>query len=459
MVFYQQGPARCISLPMLWLGVILLFNANCSFGWLSSTPTQTPTTLRFRHKSNAAHTATSPSSSIDTTTIDAPDPSKILFRSPLFGEFRKIRLSEDDEEDTFLGKMGCPTFAANNNEWGTDVIVDFVTDPTLKNKKKRRGLEGAINHGPAFIVDNILTSNACEQIISDCEKLNFGKFSSGRNLHSAMQIVVEPYMAEAISKQLAPHIDVNELETLRREMILQGGENNDMDDELDSTRLFPVGLNRRWRIYRYDSSGNETFAPHIDAGFPPSGLTEDQNSLVWDDSSSFRNDQSEEIVSRLTVLMYLNDDFVGGETKFYSPEESQNQQQPLSHPIASVRPVAGSMLLFPQGVGEDAVEYARKFWPTHEGSSVQSGRPKYVIRSDVLFATHREKPPFDDDAKLFRYDNVVRKAFIPKPTVWDSKFLSHVGLLYSPYMGVENLGPFLYSFFRMTKSRKVVESK
>jgi hypothetical protein len=326
----------------------------------------------------------------------------------------------------------------------------------LKNKKKRRGLEGAINHGPAFIVDNILTSNACEQIISDCEKLNFGKFSSGRNLHSAMQLVVEPYMAEAISKQLAPHIDVNELETLRREMILQGRE-NDMDDEFDSTRLFFVGLNRRWRIYRYDSSGNETFAPHIDAGFPPSGLSEDQKSLVWDDSSSFKNDQNEEIVSRLTVLMYLNDDFVGGETKFYSPEEFQNQQQPLSYPIASVRPVTGSMLLFPQGVGEDAVEYARKFWPTHEGSSVQSGRPKYVIRSDVLFATHREKPPFDDDAKLFRYDNVVREAFIPKPTVWDSKFLSHVGLLYSPYMGVENLGPFLYSFFRMTKSRRVVE--
>ena len=84
-------------------------------------------------------------------------------------------MSDDDEENTFLGEMGVPTFAANNNECGTDVVVDFVTDPSLKNKKKRRGLEGAINHGPAFIVDNILTSNACEQIISDCEKLNFGK--------------------------------------------------------------------------------------------------------------------------------------------------------------------------------------------------------------------------------------------------------------------------------------------
>lgn len=187
-------------------------------------------------------------------------------------------------------------------------------------------------------------------------------------------------------------------------------------------------------------------------------MTEDGKSLVLDDSSSLRNDKEEEIISRLSVLMYLNDDFVGGETKFFSPHEMQDQRRPLSSHIAAVRPVAGSMLLFPQGVGEDGVEYARKFWPTHEGSPVLSGRPKYVIRSDVLFATHREKPPFDDnDVRMFQNEINVRDAFIPKSTVWDSKFLSHVGLLYSPYMGVENLGPFLYSFIRMTKKQKIVE--
>jgi len=364
-------------------------------------------------------------------------------------------LSEDDEEDSFLGAMGVPTFAASTPSKSSDdnkLNVDLVGDPLLADRKKSRGLEGALNHGPAFVVDNVLTKEACEQIISDCERLSFGKFNSGKNVHGAQQIVVDPSTADAIAKQLAPHIDVNELELLRREMITNGKLNENNDASFDDIRLFMVGLNRRWRIYRYEASGDESFAPHIDAGFPPSGVSENGNSLVWDDSTSLKSgkDEDEEIVSRLTVLMYLNDDFVGGETKFYSP-------QAISSPIASVRPVAGSALLFPQGVGEDAVEYARNHWPLHEGSPVLSGRPKYVIRSDVLFATHVEKPPFEDDEIMFRHDDIVRQTFIPKPTVWDSKFLSQVGLLYNPCMGVENLGPFLYSFLRMTKKRRVVE--
>ena len=60
------------------------------------------------------------------------------------------------------------------------------------------------------------------------------------------------------------------------------GNQNDKDEDV---RLFMKGLNRRWRIYRYEPSGQESFAPHIDAGFPPSGVSESGTSLVWDDSS------------------------------------------------------------------------------------------------------------------------------------------------------------------------------
>jgi hypothetical protein len=35
-----------------------------------------------------------------------------------------------------------------------------------------------------------------------------------------------------------------------------------MVEKYEDVRLVFQGLNRRWRIYRYDSSGNETFAPH-----------------------------------------------------------------------------------------------------------------------------------------------------------------------------------------------------
>ena len=436
---YHKWPEALIS-------ATLLVTVIPSVALLS---TGKPSHLRLEHaRQHSLSSSANPVFDADTTRSDssksstAAAASSTLFRSSVFGDLRTLRLSEDDEEESFLAATGVPTFAAST-ENAFDV---FTHQPLLADRKKTRGLEGALNHGPAFVIDEVLTAQACEQIIQDCERLGFGNFNSGKNNHGAQQIVVDSATADAIAKQLAPHIDVNEMEKLRKEMITN---TNNSDDD-DDVRLFVKGLNRRWRIYKYEPSGQESFAPHIDAGFPPSGVSESGTSLVWDDSASLRSEENEEIVSRLTVLMYLNDDFVGGETKFYSPQNNDKH-------IASVRPVAGSVLLFPQGVGEDAVEYARANWPLHEGSPVLSGRPKYVIRSDVLFATHIEKPPFEDDEILFRHDNTVRQTFVPKPSVWDREFLSQAGLLYNPCMGVENLGPFLYSFLRMTKRRKVVE--
>ncbi len=428
------------------ISAILLSSASLAF----VKETILPTGKSFDSLNHAGQTlllSLNPVFDADTTIPNSSKPSvalPTLFRSPIFGDLRKLRLSEDDEEESFLAATGVPTFAAMDNGQETD----FTHEPQLADRKKARGLEGVLDHGPAFVVDEVLAKETCEQIIQDCERLGFGNFNSGKNNHGAQQILVDQATADAIAKQLAPHIDVNEMENLRREMISNTGGKLDDDD----VRLFVKGLNRRWRIYRYEPTGQESFAPHIDAGFPPSGVSESGTSLVWDDSATLRAEEGQEIVSRLTVLIYLNDDFVGGETKFFAPQTNGVE----SH-IASVKPVAGSVLLFPQGVGEDAVEYARSNWPLHEGSPVLSGRSKYVIRSDVLFATHIEKPPFEDDEILFQHDNTVRQTFVPKPSVWDRDFLSQAALLYNPCMGVENLGPFLYSFLRMTKRRKVVE--
>ena len=447
-----HGLSKALVSAILLMDVI----QSIALMWQSALPPEKPSLY-------SLSSAVNPIFDTDTTRPDSTKAaSSTLFRSHIFGDLRRLRLSEDDEEESFLAATGVPTYAASvpsTSSLGFENKPDFTHDPLLAGRNKSRGLEGVLNHGPAFVVDNVLTKEACEQIISDCERLGFGNFNSGKNNHGAQQIVVDLSTAEAIAKQLAPHIDVNEMEMLRREMIAGGKDDVDSTEKHDDIRLFMKGLNRRWRVYRYEPPGHESFAPHIDAGFPPSGISESGTSLVWDDSSSLRSEEDEEIVSRLTVLMYLNDDFVGGETKFFPPQIMlrDDENQMYSSHIASVKPVAGSVLLFPQGVGEDAVEYARANWPLHEGSPVVSGRPKYVIRSDVLFSTHIEKPPFEDDEILFRHDNTVRQTFIPKPSVWDKAFLSQVGLLYNPCMGVENLGPLLYSFLRMTKRRRVVE--
>ena len=94
------------------------------------------------------------------------------------------------------------------------------------------------------------------------------------------------------------------------------------------------GANVRFRGYRYRPG--QAFKPHFDGSYRPSASLE----------------------SELTLLLYLNDDFTGGETAFLDLD-------------ASVRPERGSVLLFAHRV-------------LHEGAEVTSGT-KYVLRSDVMY--------------------------------------------------------------------------
>jgi len=373
--------------------------------------------------------------------------------SSTLGKLHRIRLpgQEDDNgdnDDSFVAAMAVPTFCATN---GTTL---FRTDTDSSSSSRPRGLEGVLGQGPAFVLDNIVSPDTCEEWIETFETLGFGSFHAGKNHHGAMQVVVSPTTAESLGQALGRHVHVGQVEELAAAM-------NPLSSE--DVRLVYAGLNRRWRVYRYAPGGTETFAPHIDAAFPPSGVTADEAELVWDDTNVNGDGTGVEasIVSRLTVLFYLNDDFVGGETKFYQPVAETKGDGTTADPppppcvIASVRPVAGSCLVFPQGVGEEAVEYARQHWPLHEGSPVKSGRPKYVVRSDVLFAEQRETLPLEDPFQ--RYDHLVRQTFLPRSPALNDKFLHHVSSLYNPHMGVENMGPFLYSFLRLTKKRQIVE--
>ena len=204
----------------------------------------------------------------------------------------------------------------------------------------------------------------------------------------------------------------------------------------------------------------DNFAPHLDAGFPPSSLSHDGSTLIWDAASDETGNENPglypgDTVSRLTVLIYLNDDFQGGHTKFYSPEVEAGDFEV----IAAVKPKAGSILVFPQAVGEEAVEYTRKYWPLHKGSPVTSGsRPKYVICSNVLFAKARTGLTEEEKVDpLWKNDELVRSAFLPKSPAINPTFLNHIRSLYNPHMGVENVGTLLYSLIRFTKVQNAVE--
>ena len=106
-----------------------------------------------------------------------------------------------------------------------------------------------------------------------------------------------------------------------------------------------VGLNERFRFYRYDPG--QRFAPHFDGCFA----------------------RSETERSQLTFMVYLNGDFDGGETNFYDADEQLRM---------TVRPERGMALVF-------------RHAQLHEGAPVVSGR-KYVLRTDVMYALDLGRP-------------------------------------------------------------------
>jgi predicted 2-oxoglutarate/Fe(II)-dependent dioxygenase YbiX len=104
-----------------------------------------------------------------------------------------------------------------------------------------------------------------------------------------------------------------------------------MPPELDGWKV--VGFNERFRFYRYDPG--QRFAVHSDG---------------------YYQRQSGER-SKLTFMIYLNEEFGGGATEFDA---------------TTIRPQAGMALVFRHEL-------------VHEGTPVLRGR-KYVLRSDVMYA-------------------------------------------------------------------------
>jgi 2OG-Fe(II) oxygenase superfamily len=312
----------------------------------------------------------------------------LVHNTPFFGNLYRIRLpGQDDQDESFLGSLSVPTFAATGKLPSLRVDFDLID-------RKLHTLEGSLGQGPAFVLENVFSTDECRSMICTCEQIGFGEYKAGKNHHGAMQILVSSDVTDRLSRILRTHVDLGLVQTRRKELDAQNNPDGSNESRNNSVKLSFAGLNRRWRVYRYTPGRDESFAPHIDAGFPPSGLSEDGSQLVWDDSASF----SQRTVSRLTVLFYLNSDFAGGETKFYKPvEQYGDDPNRLPLVLASVRPVEGACLVFPQAVGESAVEYARQFWPLHEGSPVLSGRPKYVIRSDILFSEEPSSIGWDPD--------------------------------------------------------------
>lgn len=120
-----------------------------------------------------------------------------------------------------------------------------------------------------------------------------------------------------------------------------------------------LGINARFRFYRY--SEGDYFKPHTDGAWPGSRVQQEQ--LV---ANAYPDRYS-----LMTFLLFLNEDFEGGATRFFLDSRSRNSDR-----VVDIRTPRGGVLCFPHGM--------HPLHCVHSSEPIRSGT-KYIIRTDMLF--------------------------------------------------------------------------
>jgi len=264
--------------------------------------------------------------------------------------------------------------------------------------------------GDAFVLENVLSPAECNRLVRAASLLGYRPdhptaLAQPTGIDSCEWLVGNS-VHELIYDRVREHLPAT--------MAVGRKDNNNNNNNNNTSSTVLCGINQRWRFFRYGQGC--VYRPHIDGSWPAGKLSEDGNSYERDETGTTR--------SYLTFLVYLNDDFEGGETKFYFPEATEddktntnhhrhhdgigldnnnnnnkerndhrvdnkttsysssssnnkNKKQPISLVARGIIPRRGSVLIFPQGNTASLL---------HEGSAVTRGT-KYVVRTDVIYKT------------------------------------------------------------------------
>ncbi len=145
------------------------------------------------------------------------------------------------------------------------------------------------------------------------------------------------------------------------------------------------GVNPCIRLSKYDTS-SIGFLPHFDIQYHDYKTSNNHHHSKSTDSGDNNNgtDSSVELRSVYTVVIYLNDDFIGGNTIFYTPINAGNTVSALTvrelidlnggldngYSKRTILPSTGTGIIFPHTF-------------LHEATGITSGS-KYVLRADVV---------------------------------------------------------------------------
>ena len=256
--------------------------------------------------------------------------------SPAQDCWRLLDLSDAD------GDVFDLSFVFDQNWWVEPGCLPSLTDAPPGPVSRTDCCAGILQH--SFELQNVLSRAECNAIVSLSDAIGFQRPKCGGGIGSKeaspppdrLVWVTKPDWCERVYKRMEACLPAR----------IAGRK--------------PVGINPRWRLYRYDPG----FAldRHQDRSFKASGIDE-AGELRYD----VLRDGSE---SLLTLLIYLNEGMEGGGTMLYERDD-------MTSALQEVSPRPGAALLFPHG--RDNPE---SVW--HAGMPVVGGR-KYIIRTDVIY--------------------------------------------------------------------------
>uniref|UniRef100_A0A7S0AXR4 Fe2OG dioxygenase domain-containing protein n=1 Tax=Pyrodinium bahamense TaxID=73915 RepID=A0A7S0AXR4_9DINO len=250
--------------------------------------------------------------------------------------------------------------AAPNNPTGSKLFKELLPETREWSSEKAlrsvAHLQTCFSHS-GFSVRDVLTKQECEEIIAAAEGVGF---SSTRGEYpeeyrsSDRVLWRSPQLAKALWARMLPHC-VEELSYGCRPM----GFGN-------SGHWQPRGLNDVFKVARYTQG--KQFVTHMDGPWIP----------------------REDFASVFTVLIYLNENFEGGETAFEVAADFFEDDGSF----VSIKPKAGAALVFPH--------QAR-----HCGKVVSAGR-KYTLRTEIMFQRDLSDDHRRTEEELYGYESDER---------------------------------------------------
>lgn len=241
------------------------------------------------------------------------------------------------------------SLANNIPLWASQEENPFKFTRAAQQVVTRTNIEGVPG---AFQLLNVLSAEECQALIDATESMEYTEdaaVSLGRNIRHNMNLscIVDTSTERLIWSRVAPLVNV------------------------ESTAPFagkiPLGLNQRFRFYRYKKG--DYFATHTDGAWPGSKIV---NEKPVTDAFGDR-------YSLYSFLIFLSDEFTGGETQFLvdKSDPTRPARTPNNANFKGVLTPVGGVLCFPHGTH-----------PLHclHSSQIITQGVKYIIRSDILFS-------------------------------------------------------------------------